>query len=239
MPILSSSASSPPANYGRRAQLVFAACTLLYIAIMLLCLRQWNAPHPWSRLDRSSGGYILLSILWLLASLRFMRMVSRDEKSGRELAGQTFDPALFRWITILAMLDLLAFVDYGHWHLCPALENPALQTFGLVWSLGGCCWLLWTDRFLLAHFSGGLTNRKIINRGPYRVVRHPRYLALTVSRVAFALALASIIAWFLLAFWMFAILRRVRREEPHLRKIFGPEYEAYAQHTARLIPGIY
>jgi protein-S-isoprenylcysteine O-methyltransferase Ste14 len=71
------------------------------------------------------------------------------------------------------------------------------------------------------------------------VVRHPRYLALSISRIAFALALASIVAWFLFLFWMFAILRRIHREEPHLRKIFGPDYEAYAQRTARLIPGIY
>jgi protein-S-isoprenylcysteine O-methyltransferase Ste14 len=93
--------------------------------------------------------------------------------------------------------------------------------------------------FLRAHFSGGLTNPKIIDRGPYRVVRHPRYLAPTISRIAFALVLASIIARFLFAFWMFAILRRIHREEPHLRRRFGPEYEAYAQRTARLIPGIY
>ena len=226
MPAANSSASASSANYGLKAQLSFAIFALVYIAIMLLCLRQWHAPHPWSRLDRFSGGYILLSILWQLGSLRFMRMASRDKETGRELAGQTFDPELFRWITILAVLDLLAFVDYGHWHLCRALENPALQMFGLVLSLGGCCWLLWT-------------NRKIIDRGPYRVVRHPRYLALSISRIAFALALASIVAWFLFLFWMFAILRRIHREEPHLRKIFGPDYEAYAQRTARLIPGIY
>ena len=97
----------------------------------------------------------------------------------------------------------------------------------------------WTDRFLLAHFSGDLANRKIIERGPYRLVRHPRYLALTDSRIAFALVLASIVLWCLFPLWMFAILHRIQREELHLRKIFGPDYEAYCQGAARLIPGIY
>jgi protein-S-isoprenylcysteine O-methyltransferase Ste14 len=233
-----SAASTPSANYGRKAQLTFTIFALAYIAAMLLCLRQWHSPQAWSRLDRFSGGYIL-SILWLLASLRFMRMASSNKESGRELAGQTFHPELFRWIKILAVCDLLAFVDYGHWHLCRAVENPALQTLGLVISVGGCLWLLWADYFLLVHFCAGLTNRKIIESGPCRVVRHPRYLALTISRVAFALILASIIAWLLFAFWMSIILRRIHREEPHLRKIFGTQYEAYAKRTPRLIPGIY
>jgi protein-S-isoprenylcysteine O-methyltransferase Ste14 len=233
------SRSTASENYGRRAQLTFAVFALFYIALMLLCLRQWDSPRSWSRLDRFSGGYILLSILWLLASLRFMRMASGNQETGRELAGQTFHPELFRWIKVLAFFDLLALVDYGHWHLCPALENPVLQSLGLVISVGGCLWLLWTDHFLLAHFSAGLASRKIIEDGPYRIVRHPRYLALTVSRIAFALILASIIAWLLFAFWMLVILRRIHREEPHLRKIFGPQYETYAQRTPRLFPGIY
>jgi protein-S-isoprenylcysteine O-methyltransferase Ste14 len=231
--------SAPSANYGRKTQLAFAIFALDYIAMILLCLHQWHSPHPWSRLDHFSGGYILLSILWLVASLRFMRTASGNKETGRELAGQTFHPELFRWIKILAVCDLLAFVDYGHWHFCPALESSALQTFGLVLSVGGCLWLLWTDHFLLAHFAAGPTNRKIIEDGPYRVVRHPRYLALSISRIAFALIVASIIAWLLFALWMLIILRRIHREEPHLRKIFGPQYDAYAQRTACLIPGIY
>ena len=104
-------APNSTASSARRAQTTFAAFTLVYIAAMLLCLRQWHSPQPWSRVDRFSGGYVVLSILWLLASLRFMRFASGNEESGRELAGRTFDPRLFHWITVLALCDLLAFVD--------------------------------------------------------------------------------------------------------------------------------
>lgn len=36
------------------------ALLLLYFAVALACLRQWNTANPWSRLDRFSGGYLLL-----------------------------------------------------------------------------------------------------------------------------------------------------------------------------------
>jgi protein-S-isoprenylcysteine O-methyltransferase Ste14 len=89
------------------------------------------------------------------------------------------------------------------------LESPRYQTLGLLLSLAGCAWLAWTDQFLLGHFSGDLNNRKIIMSGPYHSVRHPRYLALLSSRVAFALALASILAWVFCIFWLLAIRRRL------------------------------
>jgi protein-S-isoprenylcysteine O-methyltransferase Ste14 len=236
---------------GRKALIGFAVFSLAYIAAMLLCLRQWDSADPWSRVDRFSGGYVLLSLLWFMASLRFVRFASgthprapqsttpAGREAGHELAGATFDARFFRLIAILSLFDLLAFVDYAHWRVLPALENPALQYLGLALSLAGCLWLVWTDRFLLAHFSGDLASRKIMMDGPYRFVRHPRYLALTISRVSFALAIASILAWLAFAFWMFAILRRIRLEEPHLCEIFGAEYDDYAKRTARLIPGIY
>jgi protein-S-isoprenylcysteine O-methyltransferase Ste14 len=35
------------------------------------------------------------------------------------------------------------------------------------------------------------------------------------------------------------ILRRMRLEEAHMRKLFGAERAAYSRRTARLLPGIY
>jgi protein-S-isoprenylcysteine O-methyltransferase Ste14 len=75
--------------------------------------------------------------------------------------------------------------------------------------------------------------------GPYRFVRHPRYAALLVSRIAFALALASILVWIFALGWLWAILRRIGLEEAHTQELFGAEYGNYAATTRRLIPGVY
>jgi protein-S-isoprenylcysteine O-methyltransferase Ste14 len=75
--------------------------------------------------------------------------------------------------------------------------------------------------------------------GPYRYVRHPRYAAAIVARLALALTLASFLGWLLAAVWMVILLRQIAVEELHLRTMFGSSYEAYSQTTAKVLPGIY
>lgn len=216
--------------------LVFFGC---YLLDALAGLRQWHSPHPWARLDVFSGGILLVGLVWAAAMMRFHRAIFRSREIMREASGLTYDPWMVRWIIIFAVADLAVFLDYGHWHLLPALEIPALQWLGLGLYFFGALWLIWVDRYLARQFSGDLTARWVMDRGPYRFLRHPRYAALILSRVAFALALASILAWVFALGWLWVNIRRIQLEEVHLKKIFGAEYDAYAARTARLIPGLW
>lgn len=217
--------------------------TLVFIAVYLVaavaCLWQWGSTKPWSRVDVFSGGFLLISLMWGCATMRFHRAIFRSREVMQEAAGVTYDPWMLRWITIFAVTELSVFLDYGHWHLVPQLENPILQSIGLVLYFFGALWLIWTDNYLSKVFAGDLSERRVMTHGPYRYVRHPRYAALIASRVAFALALASILAWFFFLGWLWVNLRRIGLEEVHLRKLFGAEYDAYASRTARLLPRIY
>lgn len=223
----------------RKSGFILALFLCFYVAAMLACLRQRGTAHPWSRLDVFSGGYIAISLCWIAASLRFMSFFLGPKDVASELSGAAFDPVLLKAISVLSVGELSVFIDYGHLHLLPVLERALLQGLGLALSLAGCVWLIWTDRYLLSHFAKGLTERSLLTTGPYQLVRHPRYAALAVSRLAFALALASPLAWGFFALWMIFILRRIRLEEVHLKGIFGNTYDAYAARTARLIPGLY
>lgn len=135
--------------------------------------------------------------------------------------------------------ELVVFLDYGHWHLAPALENKVLQSAGLSLYILTLLWLRWTDAALIRHFNDARAVREVITEGPFRYIRHPRYAALIASRIAFALVFASLPGWILAAGWVVAVRSRILREEPHLKDMFGPEYETYASKTARLLPGIY
>ena len=87
-------------------------------------------------------------------------------------------------------------------------------------------------------FSIMAESRQLVTTGPYRLVRHPLYLAEEIATVGVFMQFASIYtALFLLVHIAFQ-LRRVRNEELVLTTRF-PEYAAYRQTTARLIPGIY
>jgi protein-S-isoprenylcysteine O-methyltransferase Ste14 len=209
-----------------------------YVAALAL-LRQWRSPHPWSRLDIFSGGYLLISLIWGGAATRFHRAIFRSKEVLEEASGKKYDPQMLWMISSLSLGELAVFLDYSRWRLVPALEQPALQWLGLALSLTGGLWLFWVDAYLTRHFSSDMTTRQILKDGPYRFVRHPRYVALLVSRISFSLALASILGWLFALGWLIAILRRIRLEEAHLHKIFGAGYDAYASRTARLVPGIF
>lgn len=231
----------PPQSRARRiaSRIAYALSIFLYLAICLACLREWSSPHPWSRVDRFSGGYLLISLLWLAVAAKFIRLATGPKEIAAEASGKSYDPFTLLLITLIPIAELSVFLDYGHWHLMPALAQPALQWSGLALSVIGAMLLLWTDRHLLAHFSGDMTRREVIETGPYRFVRHPRYLSLLISRVSFALALASPLAWGFALLWFLALARRIRLEEAHRRKLFGPDYAAYTRRTSRLLPGAF
>jgi protein-S-isoprenylcysteine O-methyltransferase Ste14 len=87
-------------------------------------------------------------------------------------------------------------------------------------------------------FSIMAESRQLVTTGPYRLVRHPLYLAEEIATVGVFMQFASIYtALFLLVHIAFQ-LRRIRNEELVLTIRF-PEYFAYSQTTARLMPGIY
>ncbi|MDR3424596.1 MAG: isoprenylcysteine carboxylmethyltransferase family protein [Alphaproteobacteria bacterium] len=80
--------------------------------------------------------------------------------------------------------------------------------------------------------------RRLVTQGPYAVVRHPLYLAEAVATLGVVINFLSPWALLLVAVQLALQLVRIHYEEKVLTEHF-PEYEAYAEKTARLIPGIY
>lgn len=208
--------------------------------LFFLCVRQWGTDHPWSRLDFYSGSFLVLGMVVAFEeAVTFTRPAQRSEEIAREALGVSYDPSLFRWGMVLNGAVLLVVLDYAHWHLLPALEQPFLQGIGLALGILGVAWQTWADRWLGHHFASGLAARKLMTGGPFRFVRHPRYAAFLMRKLAWPMLLASVIGWTLLPLWLVLICRRMGREEAHLTQLFGYEYEAYARRTARLLPGVY
>jgi protein-S-isoprenylcysteine O-methyltransferase Ste14 len=104
--------------------------------------------------------------------------------------------------------------------------------------LAGTAWSLWSLRFLGRNLSVLAQARDIVDRGPYRCVRHPLYTGEIVSSLGLAIAAGSAEAaglWLTLC--ALQGYRALREEQVLLGAL--PGYRAYRARTAALLPGIF
>ncbi len=83
-------------------------------------------------------------------------------------------------------------------------------------------------------------DHELVERGPFRVVRHPSYTGVLLAFLGFALSLtnwASLLA--ILLPISAAFVHRINVEEQALSNALGERYLSYMRRTKRLIPGIY
>ena len=79
--------------------------------------------------------------------------------------------------------------------------------------------------------------RRLVVRGPYRMVRNPMYLGAGLALASAALFYQSApIAAYAALFWLATHLFVVAYEEPTLRRTFGAEYEEYCRRVRRWWP---
>lgn len=216
-----------------------AAFFLLFIVITLLIMRKWGSPEPWSAVDANAIAILVLSVLYCIQQLVLYPSVFRTRESMDLFVGKHFDRRMPGLLGILGTIELLAFADYAHWHLVPALRNPTVQIVGLFIMFGGLVWMFYVDRYLSKHFLEAWEKHKLMLDGPFRWLRHPRYGALLLSRLGFALAIGSIIAYGVLVGWFMVVWIRMEREEKYLRGEFGAKYEEFMKTRVRLVPGVY
>jgi len=102
---------------------------------------------------------------------------------------------------------------------------------------------VWAMRTLGEHFKFVLATddgQPLVERGPYRKLRHPGYLAQIVFFLAFGAAMQN--AWTLAVVTVAVAIGyayRIRTEERMLARAFGERWAQYASERARLVPGVY
>ena len=100
------------------------------------------------------------------------------------------------------------------------------------------CW--WARLHLGQLWSGDITlksDHRVVDTGPYRLVRHPIYTGLILSALATALEKATVLGLAGVALIILGLWLKARMEERFLRAELGREaYDAYAARTPMLIP---
>lgn len=148
------------------------------------------------------------------------------------------------WLPLLVAIVLILPSHWfaGTWlgaRLYPA--QLLLAVLGAVFTMAGVAFACWA-RFVLGRNWSSVVQVKqdheLIQRGPYRVVRHPIYSGLLLAFVGTALAIGEWRGVFTVAIVAVSFWFKLRLEERWMRESFGAAYEGYMLRVKALIPGL-
>lgn len=114
---------------------------------------------------------------------------------------------------------------------------------GLVLFVAGLMLRWWAIITLGRFFTVDVTIEKdheLVERGPFRVVRHPSYTGVLLAFVGLGLSLGNWAALLVILMPIgAAFIHRMNVEEDALSRALGPRYTEYMKRTKRLMPFVY
>jgi len=181
----------------------------------------------------SSGLLILFVITWLAAALWAGRKTG--SMAPRELA-PLYGGGLLFCIGFAAAVHWIPAMKERLWPSHPALEWPMVALCGAGLAF---CW--WARLHLGRLWAGGVIVReghRVVDTGPYALVRHPIYSGVFVAMMAAAAVRARPAAIALAAGLIVFFALKARIEERFLRQELGAAYDEYRARVPMLVPGL-
>jgi protein-S-isoprenylcysteine O-methyltransferase Ste14 len=198
--------------------------------------RRWKAGRL--RCGMSLPGPQYLGFAYLISEM----LLTLTRRSRGDGVRQDRSTLRVLWIVITASVFVGVYVAIHA--RAAALPNRELcRLVGLVLFAVGIAIRWWAIVTLGRFFTVDVqiaSDHELVERGPFRVVRHPSYTGVLLAFLGFALSLAN---WAALLVMLIpitaAFIRRINVEEQALSGALGERYRDYMRRTKRLIPGIY
>jgi protein-S-isoprenylcysteine O-methyltransferase Ste14 len=181
----------------------------------------------------------LLGLIYLVSEV--LLTITRRSRSA---TGTKQDRSTLRvlWIVIAVSVTAGVFVAQN-WRAGALPNGRMFEVAGVALFAAGLIFRWWAIVTLGRFFTVDVTIEKdheLVERGPFRMVRHPSYTGVLLAFVGFALTLRNWAAILVILVPIFvAFVRRMNVEEEALRGALGERYLAYMRRTRRLLPGVY
>jgi protein-S-isoprenylcysteine O-methyltransferase Ste14 len=184
----------------------------------------------------------LAAAAWLLFLFYWLWSARRVKRSAR---GEPVWSRFFKyWLPIIVNLALMFPTSLYEGTVLGTRFIPAVVWFaapGLLLTVAGLLFACWARSILGSNWSAVVQvkqGHELVERGPYRYVRHPIYTGLLLALAGTALLLGQwrAVLGFVIMFASF--WRKLRLEETWLGEHFGPAYSDYMRRVKALIPGV-
>jgi len=179
---------------------------------------------------------------FLLGAWLLLEVVLRRGNEARDWRGGEADRSTTRLIVVTYVVAFIGPLLLETSGVGATRTDSGLAWTGIAVGVAGLVIRVWSMSVLGRDYTRALRTartQKIVERGPYRFVRHPGYmgsiLVWTGSRLAVNWLIAVITALLLLGVYVYRIIA----EEQMLVDHFGDAYRAYKTRTWRLVPFVW
>jgi protein-S-isoprenylcysteine O-methyltransferase Ste14 len=179
----------------------------------------------------------LLLIAWLL-----LEVVLRSDGEARSWEGGDADRSSTRLVLVAYVVAFTAPFLLGASGVGVTPRGSVVAWLGIAVGVVGLGIRVWSMRVLGRDYTRSLRTRDaqvVVERGPYRLVRHPGYLGSILVWAGSRLAVNWLIAAATVVMLALVYAYRIRAEEVMLADHFGDTYRAYKARTWRLLPFIW
>ena len=175
--------------------------------------------------------WICWAAYWVLAAARSGTAQRAESRSSR-LAHVLLVASSF----VLLFLEPLRLGPLG---LSIVAEGPAFYVLGISLVALGLSLAIWARLHLGHNWSGAVaikSEQRLVQSGPYALVRHPIYCGLLVAVTGSAIAIGKLGAAIAVPIMAFTYWRKLRIEEGVLAEAFAEAYESYCRRVGALLP---
>ena len=218
--------------------LALLAGSIIFIGLPLLGWGLGNLPAFFENPARIA--YVLVLFALQINSLIYNPQVGQTQENRKSDAPRSKLDLILIQIFSLAVVILAPFSD-GRSIGVLNVEN-IVRYIGLLITIPGFVLMQAGEKYLAKQFSIEVTlqiDHKLIQSGPYKVIRHPRYLGILVFFTGISLTFRSLLGIMLVIVLAAVLVWRVFAEEKMMHQEFGKEWEAYRAKTWRLIPYLF
>jgi protein-S-isoprenylcysteine O-methyltransferase len=180
-----------------------------------------------------------LGLVYLISEL--LLTVTRRSRSR---TGTKQDRSTLRvlWLVIMASIAAGIYVA-SYWPAAALPHGRMFAVAGVMLLVAGLLLRWWAIITLGRFFTVDVTIEKdheLVERGPFRMVRHPSYTGVLLAFVGFALSLRNWAALLVILLPIgAAFIHRMSVEEDALSRALGRRYADYMKRTKRLVPFVY
>jgi protein-S-isoprenylcysteine O-methyltransferase len=182
---------------------------------------------------------LLLGVVYLISELLLTVTHRSRSRTGTKQDRSTL---FVVWLVIMVSVAAGIYVA-KNW---PAAALPHHRSFmfaGVALFVTGLFLRWWAIITLGRFFTVDVTiepDHELIERGPFRMVRHPSYTGVLLAFMGFALTLGNWAALLVILLPIgAAFVHRMNVEEDALSRALGPQYTGYMRRTKRLVPFVY